>query len=187
MIIGTASISFYGGNFSCLPPYLANTFGPQHMGAIHGRVLTALVYLNDGFDGGCTTFYAPNEDGTLRARGIVPRAGCVLAFPPGNTATAPHQDSHSVFIVQVHGAKRWCVHRPPSAWTLKALQRGKHGDVISPRAAPDLPPPSPSAPIAPPPGREPGPGDGPDAGLSAGPSRAGSPGCLVVAPGTSAR
>ena len=47
-------------------------------------------------------------------------------------ATAPHQDAHSVFIVQVHGAKRWCVHRPPSAWTLKALQRGKNGDVISP-------------------------------------------------------
>ena len=36
-----ASISFYGGNFSCLPPYLAKTFGPQHMGAIHGRVLSA--------------------------------------------------------------------------------------------------------------------------------------------------
>jgi len=35
------SISFYGGTFSCLPPYLAATFGPQHMGAIHGRVLSA--------------------------------------------------------------------------------------------------------------------------------------------------
>ena len=50
-------------------------------------------------------------------------------------ATAPHQDAHSVFIVQVHGAKRWCVHRPPSAWTLKAMQRGKNGDVIAPHDA----------------------------------------------------
>jgi hypothetical protein len=39
-----ATISFYGGNFSCLPPYLAKTFGPQHMGAIHGRVLSAWAF-----------------------------------------------------------------------------------------------------------------------------------------------
>jgi len=36
-----ATTSFYGGNFSCLPPYLAKTFGPKHMGAIHGRILSA--------------------------------------------------------------------------------------------------------------------------------------------------
>ena len=47
-------------------------------------------------------------------------------------ATAPHQDAHSVFIVQTHGRKRWCVHAPKAPWTIKALQRGKHGEVISP-------------------------------------------------------
>jgi len=35
------AVSFYGGLFSCLPPYIAATFGPQHMGAIHGRAVAA--------------------------------------------------------------------------------------------------------------------------------------------------
>ena len=34
-------ISFYGGLFSVLPAYLADVFGPKHVGAIHGRTLTA--------------------------------------------------------------------------------------------------------------------------------------------------
>lgn len=36
-----AMISFYGGLFSVLPAYLADIFGQKHVGAIHGRVLTA--------------------------------------------------------------------------------------------------------------------------------------------------
>jgi hypothetical protein len=35
------SISFYGGLFSVLPAYIADIFGQKHVGAIHGRVLTA--------------------------------------------------------------------------------------------------------------------------------------------------
>ena len=34
-------VSFYGGLFSVLPAYLADVFGQKHVGAIHGRVLTA--------------------------------------------------------------------------------------------------------------------------------------------------
>jgi MFS family permease len=34
-------ISMYGGSFSTVPAYLADLFGTQHVGAIHGRVLTA--------------------------------------------------------------------------------------------------------------------------------------------------
>ena len=34
-------ISFYGGLFSVLPAYLADIFGAKHVGAIHGRTLTA--------------------------------------------------------------------------------------------------------------------------------------------------
>ena len=33
------SVSFYGGLLSCLPPYIGRTFGPAHVGAIHGRIL----------------------------------------------------------------------------------------------------------------------------------------------------
>jgi len=34
-------VSCYGGTFSVLPPYLLETFGSRHVGAIHGKVLTA--------------------------------------------------------------------------------------------------------------------------------------------------
>ena len=34
-------MTFYGGLFSVLPAYLADVFGPKHVGAIHGRALTA--------------------------------------------------------------------------------------------------------------------------------------------------
>ncbi len=34
-------ISFYGGGFSTIPAYLADLFGTQFVGAIHGRLLTA--------------------------------------------------------------------------------------------------------------------------------------------------
>ena len=57
--------------------------------------LTFLVYLNDsdgggeaddGFGGGATVFYtpAPGDAGALDARGVAPRAGCVLCFPHGD-------------------------------------------------------------------------------------------------------
>ena len=34
-------LSMYGGGFSTVPAYLADIFGTQHVGAIHGRLLTA--------------------------------------------------------------------------------------------------------------------------------------------------
>ncbi|MDQ7774875.1 MAG: hypothetical protein Q4615_02665 [Paracoccus aminovorans] len=34
-------ISMYGGGFSTVPAYLADVFGTQFVGAIHGRLLTA--------------------------------------------------------------------------------------------------------------------------------------------------
>ena len=48
--------------------------------------LTFLVYLNEGFEGGATTFYSPAPEGSgrvLDARGVEPHAGCVLVFPHG--------------------------------------------------------------------------------------------------------
>lgn len=35
-------LSMYGAGFSVMPPYIAEIFGPAHVGAINGRVLTAL-------------------------------------------------------------------------------------------------------------------------------------------------
>jgi MFS family permease len=34
-------VSMYGGGFATIPAYLADTFGTQYVGAIHGRLLTA--------------------------------------------------------------------------------------------------------------------------------------------------
>ncbi|MFM1887277.1 MAG: hypothetical protein RL026_2434 [Pseudomonadota bacterium] len=34
-------MTFYGGGFATIPAYLADLFGTQHVGAIHGRLLTA--------------------------------------------------------------------------------------------------------------------------------------------------
>ncbi|KAG0244533.1 hypothetical protein BGW41_007296 [Actinomortierella wolfii] len=47
--------------------------------------LTFLVYLNDEFEGGGTTFFLPSADeGFLDAWAISPRAGSVLCFPHGD-------------------------------------------------------------------------------------------------------
>ncbi|KAJ6598220.1 hypothetical protein DFH09DRAFT_1131296 [Mycena vulgaris] len=51
--------------------------------AVYSR-LTFLIYLNDDFDGGCTTFFLPSgTHGVLEARPVRPRAGTVCVFPHG--------------------------------------------------------------------------------------------------------
>jgi hypothetical protein len=46
--------------------------------------LTFLIYLNDDFAGGCTTFFLPSaEHGVLEARPVKPRTGTVCVFPHG--------------------------------------------------------------------------------------------------------
>ncbi|KAJ7621366.1 hypothetical protein FB45DRAFT_839261 [Roridomyces roridus] len=51
--------------------------------AVYSR-LTFLIYLNDDFDGGCTTFFLPAaEQGVLEARPVKPRTGTVCVFPHG--------------------------------------------------------------------------------------------------------
>ncbi|KAJ7220677.1 hypothetical protein GGX14DRAFT_431684 [Mycena pura] len=51
--------------------------------ALYSR-LTFLIYLNDDFDGGCTTFFLPAaEAGVVDARPVRPRTGTVCVFPHG--------------------------------------------------------------------------------------------------------
>lgn len=51
--------------------------------------MTFLMYLNEGFEGGCTTFYTPaHEEGKLLASAVGPRVGGVLVFPHGDTSGA---------------------------------------------------------------------------------------------------
>ncbi|KAG5653211.1 hypothetical protein H0H81_001688 [Sphagnurus paluster] len=46
--------------------------------------LTLLIYLNDDFEGGCTTFFLPSPtQGILEARPVKPRTGTVCIFPHG--------------------------------------------------------------------------------------------------------
>lgn len=58
----------------------------------HRSRLTFLMYLNDGFEGGGTTFYLPKKEG-LEAVSVTPQAGNVLMFPQGNTASLVHEGS----------------------------------------------------------------------------------------------
>jgi hypothetical protein len=49
--------------------------------------LTFLVYLNEGFEGGCTTYFTPAmEEGHLRVTPVAPRVGSVMVFPHADTA-----------------------------------------------------------------------------------------------------
>ncbi len=64
-----------------------------HGGAAVSR-LTFLVYLNDGFAGGGTTFFTPGAaEGDVEARGVCPRAGAVLVFPHGDEGALVHEGS----------------------------------------------------------------------------------------------
>lgn len=46
--------------------------------------LTMVIYLNEGFGGGETTFFVPStSEGVMDAVAVVPRAGCALLFPHG--------------------------------------------------------------------------------------------------------
>ena len=59
------------------------TYEYDHYGDRWSR-LTFLVYLNEDFGGGCTTFYTPSpREGRLEARSVEPRRGAALVFPHG--------------------------------------------------------------------------------------------------------
>lgn len=119
------SISFYGGTFSCLPPYLARTFGPEHMGAIHGRVLSAwaiaafsgpkvLSFLRerandkaiDDLVTRCepsafaTTFGAPLESlAELKASNAVTIVRLMELVPPGTPDPTPSLYNEAMYVV----------------------------------------------------------------------------------------
>ena len=63
--------------------------------------LTFLVYLNEDFDGGCTTFFLPNaaREGTMDAFPVRPRAGSVLVFPHGGTGGTQSESNHIASIL----------------------------------------------------------------------------------------
>jgi hypothetical protein len=55
--------------------------------------LTFLIYLNDDFTGGETTFYLPSSGNALEAVAVQPQQGNILCFPQGNTASLVHEGS----------------------------------------------------------------------------------------------
>jgi len=62
------------------PEYAYDAYG----GSTRSRY-TFIIYLNDDFEGGCTTFFLPKagEEGTLESRPIKPRCGSASVFPHG--------------------------------------------------------------------------------------------------------
>mmetsp|Transcript_13702 Transcript_13702/g.18271 ORF Transcript_13702/g.18271 Transcript_13702/m.18271 type:complete len:490 (+) Transcript_13702:1314-2783(+) len=60
-----------------------NKYVYDYYGDRHSR-LTCLVYLNDDFDGGATTFYSATDNPLrLQIQGVRPRQGAILFFPHG--------------------------------------------------------------------------------------------------------
>ena len=48
--------------------------------------MTFLVYLNEDFEGGCTSFFVPSaKAGIMNVFPVKPRVGCILCFPHGDT------------------------------------------------------------------------------------------------------
>ena len=41
VVVCCVILTMYGGGFAAIPAYLADLFGPNHISAIHGRLLTA--------------------------------------------------------------------------------------------------------------------------------------------------
>ncbi|CAO3657979.1 unnamed protein product [Umbelopsis vinacea] len=63
------------------------TYKYDMFGGTRWSRLTFLLYLNEEFEGGSTTFFLPAaQEGMLEAHGVSPRRGSVLCFPHGNTA-----------------------------------------------------------------------------------------------------
>ncbi|KAF8876946.1 hypothetical protein BD779DRAFT_1559065 [Infundibulicybe gibba] len=66
-------------NMTSSPPSYIYDSDPE----VYSR-LTLLIYLNDDFEGGCTTFFLPSSsNGILEARPVKPRTGTVCVFPHG--------------------------------------------------------------------------------------------------------
>jgi lysine-specific demethylase/histidyl-hydroxylase NO66 len=57
--------------------------------------------------------------------------------PPQNQGFAAHYDTHDVFVLQVHGTKRWVIHEPVVRWPLPEQNWEKHRDQVSRAAAGD--------------------------------------------------
>lgn len=59
--------------------------------------LTLLLYLNDDFKGGRTTFFVPSSvPGIMNTQAIIPRTGCVAIFPHGDTKGSLLHEGSSV-------------------------------------------------------------------------------------------
>lgn len=73
---------------------VAGTYAYDCSGGTQMSRFTALLYLNEGFDGGCTTFFTPSTTvGVMNAFPVTPRAGCMLLFPHGSVEALLHEGS----------------------------------------------------------------------------------------------
>ena len=68
---------------------------------------TFLLYLNDSFQAGQTTFFVPdpNRDGVIDARPVRPIQGAALIFPHGATEGSLLHEGSPVFPSELEGAK----------------------------------------------------------------------------------
>ena len=77
------------------PPSALDAKGHYVYDCSNGKVLsrfTALLYLNDDFEGGWTTYFTPSPDvGVMNAFPVKPRAGSLVIFPHGDVTALLHE------------------------------------------------------------------------------------------------
>uniref|UniRef100_A0A0G4G6D6 Fe2OG dioxygenase domain-containing protein n=1 Tax=Chromera velia CCMP2878 TaxID=1169474 RepID=A0A0G4G6D6_9ALVE len=95
--------------------------------------LTLLIYLNEDFWGGQTTFFAPAADceGKMEARGCRPRKGCALVFPHGDAAGALLHEGSPVLKGAKYVVRSEILFKPtPSGETQKETSAQSPSSVI---------------------------------------------------------
>ena len=83
--LGTSTCVLAGGTLHARPPGQLLLLSLSYPAPVACR-----RYLNEGFEGGATTYYSPappdSADRVLDARGVAPRAGNILVFPHGEVS-----------------------------------------------------------------------------------------------------
>ncbi|CAK9048267.1 unnamed protein product [Durusdinium trenchii] len=104
-----SGISFEGGQES----YVYDAHG----GGTRSK-LTFIIYLNDDFEGGCTTFFTPkpDEEGTLDSRPIRPRIGSASVFPHGDCRTPLLHEGSAVTKGTKYLLRTDVVYARPDPW-----------------------------------------------------------------------
>eukprot|EP01134_Creolimax_fragrantissima_P006204 CFRG6204T1 len=144
--IGKCQVVGINARFRCYRYVPGNLYGPHVDGAWPGSgmvddtyqydafgdrwsKMTFLIYLNDDFEGGQTTFYMPGPTlGSLAAYGVKPRKGGVLLFPHGDTSDSLVHEGSSVLSGNKFVIRTDLLYTTPTKHTSMHNKHMRHND-----------------------------------------------------------